>query len=82
MARHARTQGNAAKNGASTPNAIARLIGRAERHPLGVTFLRDGSLDSVAATFGVHAFTVEAARARLEAVPATPRRAETGLSAP
>ncbi len=81
MTRHARAQGHAAKPGSPTPNAIARLIDRAGRHPLGVTFLRDGSLDAVAATFGVHAFTIEAARARLtgppDISPATPRRAET-----
>ena len=41
---------------------IDDLIRRAERHPLGTAFLREGSLDAVAATFGVHAFTVEAAR--------------------
>lgn len=57
--------GNHATRLEASADAIAQLIGRAERHPLGVTFLRDGSLDAVAATFGVHAFTIEAARARL-----------------
>lgn len=41
---------------------IDGLILRAARHPLGVAFLRDGALDAVAATFGVHAFVVDAAR--------------------
>ena len=40
---------------------IDRLIARASAHPLGLGFLRDGSLDSVAAVFEVHAFTVEKA---------------------
>lgn len=41
------------------------LIARARLHPLGVEFLRDGYLGSVAAEFGAHALTVEAARGRL-----------------
>lgn len=44
---------------------VERLIDRARRHPLGVEFLLNGYLGSVAAEFGAHAFTVEAARERL-----------------
>ena len=44
---------------------IDALISTATRHPLGLVFLLDGSLDAVAATFGAHAFTVDAARRRL-----------------
>lgn len=47
------------------PRLVDELIARAELHPLGVEFLSEGSLDSVAAGFGTHAFTVEAARERL-----------------
>ncbi len=45
---------------------IADLISRATEHPLGVEFLRDGALDSVAATFSVHAFVVEQARQTIQ----------------
>jgi hypothetical protein len=48
-----------------TPEEVEQLIARAGRHPLGVEFLRDGALDAVAATFGAHAFVVDAARDRL-----------------
>jgi hypothetical protein len=51
---------------------VEDLIGRAEAHPLGTEFLREGSLDAVAATFRVHAFTVLSARERLG--PRLPRR--------
>ncbi len=44
---------------------VRDLIRRAEAHELGLEFLRTGSQDAVAATFGVHAFTVDAARAAL-----------------
>jgi hypothetical protein len=44
---------------------VETLLSAAASHPLGLDFLRDGSLDSVAATFRVHAFTVVAARERL-----------------
>ncbi|MBI2920653.1 MAG: hypothetical protein HYY18_06165 [Planctomycetes bacterium] len=47
------------------PRLVDDLIARAESHPLGVEFLSEGSLDSVSAGFGTHAFTVEAARERL-----------------
>jgi hypothetical protein len=49
-----------------TPQQIEELISTARDHPLGVTFLLDGDLGSVAATFEAHAFTVEAARDRLQ----------------
>lgn len=46
--------------------AVRELIARAEAHPLGCDFLRRGALDAVAATFGVHAFTVDRARELLQ----------------
>jgi len=48
-----------------TPEEVNALIRRADGHPLGKEFLRTGALDAVAATFGVHAFVVDAARERL-----------------
>ncbi len=48
-----------------TAEDVRRLIELARRHPLGLDFLREGDLGSVAATFRAHAFTVDAARARL-----------------
>jgi hypothetical protein len=44
---------------------VADLIERARSHELGIEFLRNGSQDAVAAVFGVHAFTVDAARKAL-----------------
>ncbi len=44
---------------------VRELITRAEAHDLGVRFLQRGAQDSVAATFGVHAFVVDAARKHL-----------------
>ncbi|MDJ0520645.1 MAG: hypothetical protein QNJ90_01080 [Planctomycetota bacterium] len=44
---------------------VLELIRRAEAHELGRDFLAEGALDAVAATFGVHAFVVDAARERL-----------------
>jgi len=41
------------------------LIVAASRHPLGTEFLLSGHLGTVAIMFGVHAFTVDAARLRL-----------------
>jgi len=41
---------------------VLELIDRAEEHPLGTDFLVNGCLESVAATFGVHAFVVDKAR--------------------
>jgi hypothetical protein len=51
--------------GYSAPLLVDDLIARAEKHRLGIEFLRHGLLGSVAAEFGAHAFTVEAARQRL-----------------
>jgi len=51
---------------ASDPPSVEALIERARVHPLGIDFLLHGHLGSVAATFRVHAFTVEAARDRLK----------------
>ncbi len=45
-----------------TPKEVADLFRRAAVHPLGSDFLLNGSPDAVAATFGVHAFVVDAAR--------------------
>ena len=44
---------------------VLDLIRRAEAHELGRSFLAQGAQDAVAATFGVHAFLVDAARDRL-----------------
>lgn len=49
-----------------TPEQVADLIERARAHTLGLDFLRHGSQDAVAAVFGVHAFTVDAARRQLD----------------
>ncbi len=46
---------------------VDELIAAAGAHPLGVQFLLEGQLCAVATLFGVHAFTVDAARARLRA---------------
>lgn len=48
-----------------THEEVQALITRAQRHPLGMEFLMDGELGSVAITFQTHAFTVDAARALL-----------------
>jgi hypothetical protein len=48
-----------------TPEEVTDLIERAKAHELGLGFLREGALQAVAAAFGVHAFTVDAARRRL-----------------
>jgi len=47
-----------------TPTAeqVNELIEQARSHELGTDFLLHGSLDAVAATFGVHAFVVDVAR--------------------
>jgi hypothetical protein len=44
---------------------IGALIEKAAAHPLGVRFLVEGHLGSVATMFRTHAFTVDAARERL-----------------
>ncbi len=48
-----------------TPDEIKGLLRRAAGHPLGTEFLLKGALDAVAATFGTHAFVVDAARDQL-----------------
>ena len=48
------------------PSLVDQLIARAKKHPLGLEFLASGLLATVAITLGAHAFTVEAARRRLE----------------
>ncbi len=48
-----------------TRQEVDDLIRRASEHELGTEYLLKGALDSVAATFQVHAFVVEAARAAL-----------------
>ncbi|MHC5113694.1 MAG: hypothetical protein ACYTGP_04615 [Planctomycetota bacterium] len=55
--------------GTPTPQQVQEVIGRAREHPLGTNFLEKGSLDSVSATFGVHAFVVDAARESLRDAP-------------
>jgi hypothetical protein len=47
------------------PRLVDEVIARARAHPHGIDFLRRGLLGSVAISLGAHAFTVEAARARL-----------------
>lgn len=47
------------------PDLVDALIARAKRHPLGIEFLLDGGLATVAIALDAHAFTVEAARVRL-----------------
>jgi hypothetical protein len=49
-----------------TSQQVDELIRRAREHPLGTDYLLHGYLDSVAATFKVHGFTVEHARARIQ----------------
>jgi hypothetical protein len=56
-----------------SPEEVADLIARAKRHELGIDFLRHGSQESVAAVFGVHAFTVDAARRELAGGGPDPR---------
>ena len=51
-----------------TETEIQYLIERAKSHDLGIEFLLNGSLDAVAATFGVHAFVIDAARDELSGV--------------
>ena len=48
-----------------TADDVDGLVHRASTHPLGTGFLVNGAIDSVAATFGVHAFVVDEARRRL-----------------
>ncbi|MFZ2490631.1 MAG: hypothetical protein WA208_04015 [Thermoanaerobaculia bacterium] len=62
------------------PRLVDELIARARRHPLGLEFLLTGLLGSVAIALGVHAFTVEAARARLRREQQTTDLKETPAS--
>jgi hypothetical protein len=64
----AKTKGPVAHTGSAHthPEVVEALIDRAKNHPLGTEFLSQGSLDSVAAAFQAHAFTVEAAREKLQ----------------
>lgn len=48
---------------------VEALIQAAANHPLGTEFLMGGYLGTVAITFHVHVFTVEAARQRLSPPP-------------
>ncbi|MGA7613808.1 MAG: hypothetical protein WBX15_01380 [Thermoanaerobaculia bacterium] len=48
------------------PSVVEQLIARAKKHPLGIEFLASGLLATVAITLGAHAFTVEAARRRIQ----------------
>ncbi len=50
--------------------AVHDLIAKADAHPLGRDFLLEGALDAVAATFAVHAFTVDRARELITSRPA------------
>ncbi len=50
-----------------TTQDVDDLVRRAAGHPLGTDFLANGAPDAVAATFGVHAFVVDAARETLGA---------------
>ena len=61
-----------------SPGEVDDLLRQAAGQPRGTDFLRTGALDSVAATFGVHAFVVDAAR---RALP-TPDAAGASPSAP
>jgi hypothetical protein len=57
-----------------SPEEVADLIERAKHHPFGLEFLKNGSLESVAAVFRVHAFTVDAARRELGVAREEPRQ--------
>ena len=48
-----------------TVEEVNVLVRQAASHPLGTRFLANGSIDAVAATFGVHAFVVDEARSRM-----------------
>ena len=64
-----------APGGRANPDVreVHDLIRRAEEHPLGLGYLQEGFQDSVAATFGVSAFVVDAARERLRVEASQPR---------
>lgn len=52
---------------------VTALIAAAIRHPLGLDYLLQGHLGTVAITFETHAFTVVAARDRLRKTAADER---------
>lgn len=52
-----------------TEDDVNTLIQKAQGHELGLEYLQKGAHDSVAATFGVHAFLVDAARDHLRQQP-------------
>ena len=54
------------KDATARQQEAKKLIEAARSHHLGTEFLRDGALDSVAATFKVHAFVVDRARELLD----------------
>jgi hypothetical protein len=56
-----------------TDSDVEDLIRAARQHPLGLDYLIDGHLGTVAITFGCHAFTVVAARDRLSGREAVQR---------
>ena len=59
--------------GGGATTDVDDLVRRATEHPLGLDFLKAGSLDAVSATFSVHAFVVDAARDVLTApIPHVP----------
>ncbi|MGZ5431878.1 MAG: hypothetical protein ACXW5U_26275 [Thermoanaerobaculia bacterium] len=62
------------------PRVVDEVIARARKHPLGLEFLVSGFLASVAIALGAHAFTVEAARARLRKEQAAAEPKETTAS--
>jgi len=47
---------------APPPSEVHALVERARTHAFGLDFLLHGAPNAVAATFGVHAFLVDAAR--------------------
>ncbi len=57
------TAQTAIPHAASPPQReVQALLRQAAAHPMGTRYLKEGQLDAVAATFGVHAFVVDAAR--------------------
>ncbi|HVG94303.1 MAG TPA: hypothetical protein VND21_07640 [Planctomycetota bacterium] len=63
---------------AHRPPEVHALIDSARRHALGLDFLLRGAHDAVAATFGVHAFVVDAARDHLQAAAPQGTRGSRG----
>lgn len=66
-----RSAGGGCIDAADDPEVL-ELIDRAGNHPLGTDFLVHGCLESVAASFGVHAFLVDKARESFPPPPLTP----------